>query len=325
MTVKKKKITFESLGRTRQATLLTTLKNGLQQAMKQYLKNNLLSISIDSFGAELHSVINNITGHQYLWQGDKTFWGRRSPILFPIVGKVWKGQYRLDQQEYRLGQHGFARDREFNILDCDDESEAWFFLEADEDSLKVYPRQFRLEIGYRLQDERITVMWRVHNLDNKPMPFQIGAHPAFNYPDFNATDTMHAYLDFSVDCLSSQMLTSDGAVTDGIYPVDIDNDGLMPVTADTFRYNTLILDDRHIHRVSMLDKEHRPYLSLLFSSPLLGVWSPDAKAPFICLEPWWGRCDRENYNDIFENREYMNILEPGHIFEASYTIIIENI
>lgn len=86
------------------------------------------------------------------------------------------------------------RDREFEIVnDCPDD-EAWFRLEADDDTLALFPRRFRLEIGYSLQGERLNVMWRVSNLDEKPMAFQIGAHPAFNYPDFSVSDSVHAYL-----------------------------------------------------------------------------------------------------------------------------------
>ena len=84
--------------------------------MKQTLKNNLLTVEIDSHGAELHSIVNNISGHEYLWQADKAFWGRRSPVLFPMVGSVWNGVFRMDGKEFALGQHGFARDCEFNLM-----------------------------------------------------------------------------------------------------------------------------------------------------------------------------------------------------------------
>ncbi len=293
--------------------------------MIQTLKNNLLTVEISSFGAELQSIVNNISGHEYLWQGDKAFWGRRSPVLFPLVGSVWNNRYRMDGQEFTLGQHGFARDREFTpITDCPDD-EAWFALESDNETLELYPRRFRLEIGYRLQGERLEVMWRVINTGNADMAFHIGAHPAFNYPDFNASDPIHGYFLFGPRSLHRQQISEKGCIGADNLPVTLDDNGLLPLTADTFANDAIILADRQVHRVSMLSKDMRPYLSLLFQAPLTGLWSPKADCPFVCIEPWWGRCDRIGFEGDFMEREYTNLLAPGKTFTAGYMIIVENI
>lgn len=293
--------------------------------MKQILANDLLTVTIDTFGAELQSIVDNRTSHEYLWHGDKAFWGRRSPVLFPLVGSVWNGMYRMDGEEYALGQHGFARDREFGIVACQDDAEAWFALDSDERTLALFPRRFRLEVGYRLHGERLTVMWRVRNTDNRSMPFQIGAHPAFNYPDFNAADGVHAYLGFDADKLHTQLISERGCVGREERDVIPDSDGLLPLTASTFDINTMIFADSQVRRVSMLDKNKAPYLSVLFNSPLVGIWSPSALAPFVCVEPWWGRCDRVGFTGEFADREYVNVVEAGQTFEASYTVIFDGI
>jgi hypothetical protein len=49
------------------------------------LKNNFLSIKINSFGAELCSVISNGSDTEYIWQGDKTIWNRHAPNYFPSL------------------------------------------------------------------------------------------------------------------------------------------------------------------------------------------------------------------------------------------------
>lgn len=293
--------------------------------MKQTLKNNLLTVEIDSAGAELQSITANKSNYNYLWHGDKAFWGRRSPVLFPIVGSVWDGKFRMDGKEFSLGQHGFARDREFEVLaDCP-EDEAWFRLEADDASLALYPRRFRLDIGYRLEGERLSVIWRVTNLDSTDMAFQIGAHPAFNYPEFNASDDVHGYLLFGAGHLHSQLITETGCVGPDEYDVVLDSEAMLPVTADTFSRDAIILADSQVRRVSLLDKERRPYLSLLFDAPLVGLWSPKPTAPFMCIEPWWGRCDRVGFDGDFSAREYVNTLAPGQTFEARYMMIFEDI
>ena len=293
--------------------------------MRQTLKNDLLTVEIDSFGAELQSITSNTTHYSYLWHGDKTYWGRRSPVLFPLVGSVWNGKYRMDGREFALGQHGFARDREFTVVEDCPEDEAWFCLEADDSTLELYPRRFRLEIGYRLQGERITVMWRVSNLDDKPMAFHIGAHPAFNYPEFNAADPVHAYLLFDRQEIATQRIAEKGCVGDGEFAVSLDCEHMLPLTGETFEHNALILADSQVRRVSLLDKARRPYLSLLFNAPLVGLWAPSPSAPFMCVEPWWGRCDRAGFEGDFSEREYTNIIAPGETFRAQYMIIIEDV
>lgn len=290
------------------------------------MKNDLLTVVIDNHGAELQSVKNNRTQQEYLWQGDKAFWGRRSPVLFPIVGSVWDGKFRMDGVEYALGQHGFARDSDFEVIVDTPEDEAWFALESNDLTMSLYPRRFRLEIGYRLDEARLTVMWRVKNLDEKPMSFQIGAHPAFNYPEFNPDDAVHGYFLFDTrKPLVSQLLKEKGCISGDTEVIELGEDGMLPLTGDTFSINTIMLQDRQVRRVSMLDKERRPYVSLLFSAPVVGMWSPSARAPFVCIEPWWGRCDRMNFDGEFSQRDYVNTLQPGETFEASYMVIFDNI
>ncbi|WP_295729408.1 aldose 1-epimerase family protein [uncultured Muribaculum sp.] len=292
--------------------------------MKQTLSNDLLTVTIDTFGAELQSIVNNRIGHEYLWQGDKRFWGRRSPVLFPIVGSVWNGHYRMDGREFALGQHGFARDREFEIMPDTPDDEAWFMLVSDESTMQLYPRRFRLEIGYRLQEARLTVMWRVVNLDDKEMCFQIGAHPAFNYPDFNAADPVHGYFGFDGASLQTQLIAEKGCVGDATAPVALDAEDMLPIEGDTFRNDAIVLADGQVHRVSMLDKNRAPYLSVLFQAPLVGLWSPSGEAPFVCIEPWWGRCDRVGFDGDFSARDYVNTLAPSATFSASYLVIFDN-
>lgn len=294
--------------------------------MGQILKNDLLTVVIDNHGAELQSVKNNRTQQEYLWQGDKAFWGRRSPVLFPIVGSVWDGKFRIDGVEYALGQHGFARDSDFEVIADSPEDEAWFALESNDLTMSLYPRRFRLEIGCRLDEARLTVMWRVKNLDEKPMSFQIGAHPAFNYPEFNPDDAVHGYFLFDTrKPLVSQLLKEKGCISGDTAVIELGEDGMLPLTGDTFSINTIMLQDRQVRRVSMLDKERRPYVSLLFDAPVVGMWSPSARAPFVCIEPWWGRCDRMNFDGEFSQRDYVNTLQPGETFEASYMVIFDNI
>ncbi len=75
----------------------------------------------------------------------------------------------------------------------------------------------------------------------------------------------------------------------------------------------------------MLSKDKRPYVTLMFSAPLVGLWSPSGQAPFMCIEPWWGRADKVGYEGEFAERQYVNHLEPGETFEASYMMIFDEV
>ena len=118
------------------------------------LKNEILSVLVKEHGAELASIRKGST--EYLWQADPAFWGRHSPVLFPIVGSVWEKRYRVGGREYGLGQHGFARDMDFSMVSSSD-AEVRYRLESSEETLEKYPWPFVLEIAYRLHDNKLDV------------------------------------------------------------------------------------------------------------------------------------------------------------------------
>ena len=146
--------------------------------MNHILSNEYLTIEVSPHGAELQSIRNNRTGHEYLWQGNPAFWGRRSPVLFPIVGSLWNGEYHTGGNTYKMSQHGFARDMDFTIVE-ETETTLRFKLDSTPETLAAFPFCFSLEISYELNETRLEVGWMVKNLSETVMPFQIGAHPAF--------------------------------------------------------------------------------------------------------------------------------------------------
>lgn len=84
--------------------------------MRYTLENENLKVEIDSFGAEIKSVKRKSDNFEYMWCGDKKYWGRTSPVLFPFVGAPKNKEYRYDGKTYTMGQHGFARDMEFTQI-----------------------------------------------------------------------------------------------------------------------------------------------------------------------------------------------------------------
>jgi galactose mutarotase-like enzyme len=293
--------------------------------MLHVISNEHLTVTVANHGAELQNITNNRTGQEYLWQGDAKFWGRRSPVLFPIVGSLNNNQTIINGKAYNMSQHGFARDMDFE-LESATETSLTFALESTAETLQRFPFPFRLEIIYTLDETRLEVQWNVSNKGSEVMPFQIGAHPAFNYPNFSAANAIHGYFAFGNSGEMLYELIEHGAVVNGKHQLATDSNGLLPLTDDTFKNDALIFDNNIIHRVSLLTEKHEPYISLLFNSPLVGLWSKtNPTAPFVCIEPWWGRCDRQGFAGEASEREHINLLNPTDIFTASYLIIIDNI
>lgn len=285
------------------------------------LTSDLLTISIATHGAELCSIIDR-SGREYLWQADPRYWKRHSPILFPIVGSVRDGHFTIDGRQYSMSQHGFARDSDFTPLGSTGD-EAWYELTSSDTTLAAYPYKFRLLVGYRLTGETVTVIWRVTNTDDRDIYFQIGAHPAFYYPDYGS-DGERGYLWFDREDSFTYLRIGDGACA-SLTPHSQPLDGhLLRLDTHTFDIDTFIIEGSQLTSVALLDRERRPHLTMQFDSPLLGIWSPPRKdAPFVCIEPWYGRCDREGFEGEFRDRDHVNRLAAGQTFEASYKIIID--
>lgn len=289
------------------------------------LNNEKLTVRFSSLGAEMISLKENKSGQEYLWQGDKQYWGRRSPILFPLVGRLREDKYLYDNQEYHMSQHGFARDMEFECV-SENKQELWFALEATPVTREIYPFDFRLEIGYALHEATVEVMWKVTNPDEEDdMYFSIGGHPGFLCPlhQGEKQSDYSIWMDRPEDVLFSKIDLDTGLMFNYKNQLNLSN-GRRLLQDGFFDEGAYIIEDYQVRQVSLVDPENMPYLTVSFSAPLVGIWSPEKKnAPFVCIEPWYGRCDRETFDGTWKNREWSNRLAPGAVFERSYQIKVE--
>lgn len=286
------------------------------------LENAQIKISVDTFGAELRSLQKTATGTEYMWDARPEYWKRTSPILFPIVGSLKNGCYRHNGKEYPMSQHGFARDMEFALL-RQTKDELRFVLKSDEETKAKYPFDFELELGYRLHENNLVVSWKVTNCDSGRMHFSIGGHPAFLCPiDGNGVQTDYKLSFDAKNKITSGIIEEGGALSRRTKEYAL-KDGYMDITADLFDEDALIIEKDQAHRVSLCDRHGEPYLTVSFDAPLFGLWSPAKKqAPFICIEPWYGRCDREDFAGELSEREWGNTLAPGEVFYAEYTVTV---
>lgn len=287
------------------------------------LENDKITIQVNSFGAELKSIKDNENGREYMWSGDKKYWGKTSPILFPFVGTLKNGEYSYEGKTYKIGRHGFARDMDFEFAGKKDNA-IIFALEDSEETIEKYPFRFRLEVEYAIQDKNITVKWRVFNKDTKKMYFSIGGHPAFACPltdELKRTDCFIKYE--GADEIKTTFLDMASGLITGEYKNYSLENGYMAIDEHLFDDDAIIIENNQTQQVSLCDENKAPYLTVKFDAPLFGIWSvPDSNASYVCIEPWYGRCDSMAFEGGLEDRDWTNNVEAGEVFAKEYEISI---
>lgn len=288
------------------------------------ISNGKLTASVDSRGAELKSLRKAESGKEYMWCADPRYWGRTSPTLFPLVGGLKNGEYRLNGKTYKMEKHGFVRDAEFKLA-SHEAAEVWFVLDADEETKKTFPFSFQLRLGYRLENMTLKVLWRVDNPSDETIYFSIGGHPGFNCPIKQGDKREDYFIAFDKkDFISCTAVGNDGLAC-GERKVYELQDGLLPITEELFEQDAIIMEDYQIHRLSLLTPDKKPYLTASFDLPAAAVWAPAGKnAPFVCIEPWSGICDYTDFEGELSERKWGNEVLPGQCFASGYDITIED-
>ena len=282
--------------------------------MKTVITNTFLTATIKSFGAELCS-LKDTNNEEYLWEGNPDFWGKHSPILFPIVGTLKNNSYQYNNTEYHLSRHGFARDMEFQIIDKNENS-ATFSIKSSKETLKVYPFNFELQITYTLDNTSLSIEYKVINKGKLKMPFSIGAHPAFalagnfeNYAiEFEKEESLKYYL-LENDLISNKTKT-----------LELLNKQVT-LNYPLFENDALIFKTLESNSVTILENAKPKFRVDFKDFPSLGIWTK-MNAPFLCIEPWFGYSDtNESSGNLFE-KEGIQILGANETFRAEYSIEI---
>ena len=269
----------------------------------------MIKIQTVKEGAELVSIkMNDI---EKMHDGE-SFWNRHSPVLFPIVGKLKDGKTTIMGNEYFMGQHGFARDMEFEEI-----GEHQYVLKANDETLSKFPFRFELYISYEVEGNKVITKYKVVNKDDKTMYFGLGGHPAFAC-EYSSGKYRLEFEDIETDVEIYQL--EDGLVK------------LEPEKTNKFiRENRVFLDNHVFQKDAVIMKnlnsskvylktETKTILAFEFKEfPYLAFWSkPDA--PFVCIEPWFNTADKVNSNGIFEEKEDLIEIEPNQEFTAEYSV-----
>lgn len=290
--------------------------------MEIILRNTSAIAKIDTKGAELKSFQDGF-GTEYMWQADTAFWGRTSPVLFPIVGNLRNNKTIIEGKEYTIEKHGFLRDAEFRLI-YQTEEKAIFSFMANEETLKQYPFRFHLQMTYLLQGCDLEIIYDVFNMDQREMPFCLGAHPAFRVPVNGNEPFENYYIGFADEEKDPTSLVYD----------------LEKLHWDTSRRVPRLENNRMMLNYQMFDQDavffdhltsSRIVLASVLSGrgiqvdlkgfPTVAFWTPIGKrAPFLCIEPWCGCAVYDCEDDELLHKTNIQIAKPDE--KKSYSMKI---
>jgi len=273
------------------------------------LESGSLAAAIDPRGAQLRS-LRTRAGEELLWQGDPAYWPYQAPILFPVIGPLVGGQLRHADRVYPMPPHGFARLRDFTVLEHVP-TRCVFELRDDAETHAQYPFAFRLQVSYELSGDSLSNTVAVQNLSDEPLPADIGFHPGFKWP-LSPSRTKDEYrIVFAANEPGPIRRGSGNPVLlfPDSRPSPVVNNVLRP-RDELFDELALVWDHLNSRSVTFGAAGDLSLRIDFPDSPHLGLWMVPG-APFLCIEPWQGYPSQNDFDGPFIRKPGIALFEPG--------------
>ena len=203
----------------------------------------------------------------------------------------------------------------FDLIDKHENS-AIFSIHSSNETLKVYPFDFELQIRYSLEENKLNIEYTVLNKTAAKLPFSIGAHPAFaldgNFEDYQLEFEKNEPLEFNL--LENNLISNQTEFLEK-------KEGLVELRHQLFENDALIFKKLESKSISLL-KNKIAFLKVHFQGfPHLGIWTPN-NAPFLCIEPWYGHSDTNESDGNLFNKEGIQIIDANKTFNSKFIIEI---
>lgn len=280
------------------------------------------SAVIKSKGAELKSLV--LGGRELMWEANPAFWGKTSPVLFPIIGGLKDGKTIIDGIEYRISKHGFARDNDFECVEEAGDKVGFSFHETEE-TLKMFPFKFDFTMRYHITENKLEIVYEVKNNTSISMPYCIGAHPAFACPSAGKKFEDYRLVFQEKETVCSPVLNVKTRLfkeSDAVWRLKNSNE--YPLSYQLFDNDVLYFRNIVSKSVCLLDGENKGVKISWDGFNSLGVWTPAGlKAGFVCIEPWCGCDDYENCGEDFRDKPEIQTCLPGA--SRYYVLTIETV
>ena len=292
--------------------------------MIYYIENEHLRVGVSSLGAELMSIIKKDGGVEYLWQGDKKYWGGRAPNMFPICGRLFNGKYTYCGKEYSMPNHGIARSSELTLTEKTD-SKIVLTLNSNKETKKAYPFDFSYDVTLELNESTLKVTYTVKNKSGKELIFGLGGHPAFNVPINSQGNFDDYYVEFENACNALRIDFSPACYCTGNdKPFKDGGTKRIDLSHSLFDDDAIFLYDVD-KTLTLASSTHKGSITVRFDDmKYIGLWhAPKTDAPYVCIEPWTSIPAFQDIVDDLETKAEMTHLAIGGEYTASYSIVIE--
>ncbi|MFB2834441.1 aldose epimerase [Floridanema evergladense] len=224
------------------------------------------------------------------------------PILFPICGNLPDDTYTIHEKEYKLKQHGFARELPWQVIDQQTQESAsiTLLLESNDQTKQVYPFDFKVTFTYQLKGNTLEIRQSYTNNSSESMPFSTGLHPYFA-----VTDTEKNQLEFQIPSTQYQE-KQNPTIQNFSGSFDFESDEIDVAFRDLTDVSASVTDkSRNLHLHLSYDNS---YSRIVF-------WAVKGK-DFYCLEPWSAPRNAMNTG------EHLIILEPGASIETVVALTV---
>ena len=278
------------------------------------IKNDKLTVEINELGAELMSVKGE-DGTEYLWQGDKKYWGGRSPILFPYVGRFMNGEYTFDGKTYKMNIHGFARRSVFSVNKVSDE-QAVLTISSNDETKEVYPFDFEFSVDYKLDGAKLYMTFNVVNKNNYTMYFGVGGHPGINVPFEKGTDFEDYYLDFGDAKSLKKVELSENCLTTDIRTEYMLDGGKINLKHSLFDNDAIIFENAPKTVAIKSKKTGKAVRATYNDMDYIAFWhATKTDAPYVCIEPWSSLPSRQDVVEDFATQPSLLSVEAGGTYK----------
>ena len=291
-----------------------------EKTMLYTLKNSQLTVTVSDVGAELHSVKGGDC--EYIWVGNPDVWPFKAPLVFPVCGRFFEGKYTYRQKTYDINCHGFIRPSVFTVTQ-QTETSICLHLEASEETKKVYPFDFALDVWYVLEGNCLTNRFVMKNPGNEVLPITVGAHPGFNVPLDGKGEFTDYYLEFANACSPDQIHCTERCLRDGKrYAFPLENGKRLSLRHDLFDNDAIFLARADSTVTLKSDKSERSVTLTYPDMPYVGVWhKPKMEAPYVCVEPWCGLPGFDGAIEDMETRSDMFRIQPSDEKAVEFSMI----
>lgn len=290
--------------------------------MLYFIENENYRVGVESLGAELHNFIILDEQIDLIWSGNPDIWAGRAPNLFPIVGELPNQQYTYEGKTYKIKRHGFARNKEFKLVE-EKIDKLVFELEADEETLEQYPFKFRFLVAYKLIGGKLEVTYLVSNEDEKAMYFSVGAHPGFNVPLHPYEKYTDYYIGFEEEETQSRYLMDENGLLNGDTERVLDQTNILPLEHSYFYKDAIVFKRLKSQKVMLGSRTNPLRIEVAFTGfPYLGIWAKTPAAPYVCIEPWCGVASSAGDSGELKEKEGINELAPKQTFERTFSVSV---